>query len=161
MGTEDIWLIALGGFGSLISNICYMAGGTEGFGKWWRRFLGSFILSLSASLIALYLNSWSWKYLLMYPALAVGMSLGYGGDKQLTKILKRSLFAFGVLTACFIGAWICGFSVSSLIVLGLAIITGLTSVVLGVFNPFKNAPLEQFIISQVLTLYVPWWAFIS
>jgi RarD protein len=39
-------------------------------------------------------------------------------------------------------------------------ITPLVSVVLGVMNPFSNAPLEQFLICQVLCLFVPYWSFV-
>ena len=77
------------------------------------------------------------------------------------KIYKRAVFALGVLMACVVGAWIAGFSVAAWIVLGLSFLTGLTSVILGVFNPFSNAPLEQFLICQVLCLFVPFWAFVK
>jgi hypothetical protein len=161
MGTENIWLIALGGFGAYLGNVCYMAGGTSGFGLWWRRFLGSFILASSANIVAIILHAWVWQYLLFWPILIAGMSLGYGSSQFWIKVLKRTIFALGVVMTCVIGAWIAHWSSSALLVLGLSIATGLTSVLLGVFNPFKNAPLEQFIICQVLTLYVPWWSFVS
>lgn len=159
-GTENIWLVALGGFGAYLGNLCYMAGGTSGFGKWWRRFLGSFILACSANVVALVLHLWVWQYLLMWPCLIGGMSLGYGSNKLWIKVAKRTLFALGVIMACVVGAWIAHWSGYAWVVLSLAIFTGLTSVVLGVLNPFTNAPLEQFIICQVLTLYVPFWSFI-
>jgi hypothetical protein len=160
-GTEQIWLVAMGGFLAFLANVMYMMGGTEGFGKWWRRFIGSCLLALSATLVAIMLAKWSWQYILMWPCLIGGFSLGYGGKTTIEKVLKRSVFALGVLTACICGAWAVGFTISAWVVVGLALVTGLTSVVLGVFNPFSNAPLEQFIISQVLTLYVPFWAFVN
>ena len=163
-GAEDWGIVALGGFAAFLANVLYMWGGTEmvwGGQKWLRRYLGSFVLALAASGIAFYLGVWSWKYLLMYPALAIGFSLGYGADTTMGKILRRSVFALGSLTACLVGAWAVGFTGAALLVLGVATIVGMTSVALGVWNPFKNAPLEQFLISQLLCMFIPFWGFIS
>lgn len=160
MGTENIWLIALAGFGAFIANVMYAMGGTAGFGLWWRRFLGSFVLALDANLVALYVGNWHWQYLTFFPCLAIGFSLGYGSDTILGKIIKRTIFAIGVLSVCWFGLWAIGFTVYGWVVLGLAFITGLTSVALGVINPFNSAPLEQFLICQVLCMYVPFWAFV-
>jgi len=162
-GTENWGLVAFGGFMAFISNVLYMWGGTEmswGGKKWLRRYLGSFILMVSALVIAVVLSKWDWRYLLMYPCLIGGFSLGYGASTTGEKIFKRTVFALGSLMACVVGAWIAGWTASALIVLGLCFVTGLTSVVLGVWNPMHNAPLEQFLISQILTLYVPFWGFI-
>ena len=162
MGTEDIWLIALGGFAGFISNVLYMMGGTTGFGgKWVRRFMGTFVLALSCNLIAVYLQNWVWQFILVWPCLILGMSLGYGGDSYWVKAYKRTIFALGVLSAVLIGVWAAGFTLSGWIVFGLAILVGSGSVILGVLNPFKNAPLEQFLVSQVLTLFIPFLAFIN
>jgi len=162
-GTENWGLVAFGGFLSLVSSILYMWGGTAmswGGKKWLRRFLGSFVLAVAASVIAVVLTKWDWRYLIIYPCLATGFSLGYGADTTGVKIRKRTIFALGVLTACVVGAWIAGWTASALLVLGLCFVTGLTSVALGVWNPFNNAPLEQYLICQLLTLYVPFWAFV-
>jgi hypothetical protein len=162
-GAEQWGLSALGGLMALIASVLYMWGGTTmswGGKKWLRRFLGSFVLALAASIIAVALAAWDWRYLIMYPCLIGGFSLGYGGDRMWTKVWKRTVFALGTLMACVVGAWIAGWTPSALLVLGLSFVTGLTSVALGVFNPFKNAPLEQYLICQVLTLYVPFWAFV-
>lgn len=163
MGPENIWLVALGGLAAFIANVLYMVGGTKmSFGgqKWIRRFLGSFILAGAANGIAAALNAWVWQYLLIWPCLIGGFSLGYGSDLWWVRVWKRSIFALGVITAVFVGVWATGFTVSGWIVFGLAVVISATSVVLGVLNPFKNAPLEQFLISQVLTLFVPFLAWI-
>lgn len=163
MGPENIWLVALGGFAAFVANVLYAIGGTDmggGGKKWIRRFVASFILALAANLIALYLAAWVWQYLLIFPCLAFGFSLGYGADTVIKRVIRRTVFALGVLTACIVGAWAVGFSFFAWVIVALALITGITSVALGVINPFNNAPLEQFIICQVLCLYVPWWAFV-
>ena len=158
MGIENVWLIAIVGFCAFISNVFYMLGGTDGFGKWWRRFLGSFILACASNFLAVYLQNWTWEYLLIYPCLIAGFSLGYGGNN---KWLKRSVFALGVLSALFVGVIICDFCAMAWIVFGLGCLVSVASVVLGVINPFTSSPAEQFIISQILTLFVPWIALIS
>jgi len=160
-GQENIWLIALLGFMAFVANVLYMLGGTQGFKKWLRRFVGSFILALSANIGALVMGVWTWHYCLICPCLTIGFSLGYGADTTIGKIIRRTIFASGVLTACWVGLWITGFSGFGWMVMLLAIITGLTSVALGVWNPFNNAPLEQFFVCQVLCLYIPYWCFIK
>jgi len=161
MGTENIWLIIILGFMAFVANSLYAMGGTEGFGKWLRRYLASFILAVAANGAAIYLTVWTWQYIFIYPCLIGGFSLGYGANTTWEKILKRGIFALGVLTACFCGFWATGATILGWIVVGLAFLTGVTSVVLGVINPFNNAPLEQFIICQVLCLYIPYWAFLG
>jgi hypothetical protein len=167
-GAENIYLIGGAGLMALICNFLYAVGGTDMDGpgpeegkKWIRRFLGGGLLALTSSVVALLMNAWHWQYLLMFPALMVGFSMGYGAPTLSGKIFKRTLCATGVLLACVAGLYATGFTVSGWMVTGLAFITGLTSVVLGVKNPFNNAPLEQFLICQILTLYVPYWAFIK
>ena len=159
-GTEQWGLVAIGGLATYIASVFYMWGGTAGFGLVWRRWIGSFVVALAANLIAVALHVWVWQYLLFYPMLGAGMTLGYGSSRLWVKVLKRTLFALGVLSCCIVGAWIAGFSGPAWIVLGLAFVTGLTSVVLGVWNPFSNAPLEQYIIANLLLLYVPFWSFV-
>ena len=164
MGPENIYLVGILGFCAFLCNFLYAMGGTEmSFGgqKWLRRFLGSSILATSANGAAIYLGVWVWQYLLMYPCLIIGFSMGYGGDTVLEKTFKRFLCALGVLSACIAGLYATGFTPMGWVITGLATITGLTSIVLGVWNPWKNAVVEQFVICQVLCLYVPFWAFVK
>ena len=161
LGTEGWGLIALGGLLAYVSNVFYMWGGTQGFSKVWRRFIGASVLASTANFIALFMVCWSWQYLLFYPCLIGGFCLGYGGDTTTEKIIKRTIYALGVLSACFFGMWAHSFNMSSIIVFMLAVFTGLSSVVLGVTNPFVSARLEEFMVCQVLTLYIPFWALVK
>lgn len=158
-GTENWGLVALGGGMAFIANVLYQLGGISN--KWLRRYLASFILALSTNLIAIFLGKWAWQYILIYPCLIAGFSLGYGGDTTWEKVIRRLVYALGVLSACIIGLWATGFTASGYVVAGLALIVGLGSVVLGVLNPFSNARLEEFLVCQLLTMFVPFWAFIS
>ena len=159
-GTENVWLIAAMGFASFIASVLYMLGGTEGFaGKWLRRFLGSAILAGAANLAAVVMGSWQWPYLLFFVCLAAGFSLGYGADTTAQKILKRTIYALGVLSTCIIGLWVTGFTMGGFVIAGLATVVGLGSIVLGVINPITSAA-EQYIVCQLLTIFVPFWAFV-
>jgi len=160
MGTEDWGIIALGGLASLIASIFYMWGGTKGFGKYWRRYIGAFVLALACNLIAVYTSMWVWQMLLVFPALLGGFSLPYGADDLVGKIVKRAVFASGVCFAGFFCLWGLGFPGAGIGIFVMQLVVGLGSVFLGVKNPYKNAPLEQYMICQLLTFTIPFWGFI-
>lgn len=159
-GPENIWLIAVGGFSTCFASVMYMMGGTTPWKKWIRRYLGTFLLSLCLNLIAFINSNWHWQYLLTYPFLVLGFSLSYGDDIVWKKILKRSVFVLGCLLSSLVCLWAIGFSFFGWIVFGLQFIIGLGSIILGVINPYNNAPLEQYLISQLLTLFFVFWPFI-
>lgn len=164
-GPESIWLVCGGGLAAFIANCLYAIGGTDMTGKggwkWLRRFVASFILALAANLIAAFVQVWHWQYILFMPILSIGFSLGYGADTVAGRVLKRSICAVAIVSCCVVGAWVHEFSGLSLIVAGLSVLIGAGSVVLGVLNPFNNAPAEQFLVCQILTLFVPFWAFVK
>jgi hypothetical protein len=158
-GTESWGIVAIGGCIALLANILYQLGGIGN--KWLRRYVASFLLAATTSIIGILVGNWHWQYILIWPCLVGGFSLGYGADTTMAKVIRRTIYAIGVLAACFMGLWATGFSVGGILVTGLALITGLTSIVLGVFNPFKSARVEEFMVCQVLTLYIPFWAYIK
>ncbi|HDP36992.1 MAG TPA: hypothetical protein ENN27_03890 [Candidatus Atribacteria bacterium] len=160
-GTEDWGLVILGGFSALLGNCLYQLGGTVGFGKWLRRFVASFIIALGSNLIAIFNSTWTWQFILIWPCLIGGFSIGYGANTMPKKILRRILYATGVLMACFCGLWATGFTTSGWVMFSLACITGSASVILGVRNPFTSARVEEFLVCQVLTLYIPFWGFVG
>jgi len=135
-------------------------GGTDGYSKWLRRFISSAVLALSVNIIALVLSNWHWQYILTYIPLCIGFSLPYGTDSLTQKVVKRALFAFGVSNACLICLWATGFTSFGWVLVIMSFIGGLLSIVLGAINPYNNAPLEQFIICQYLTLLIPFWPFV-
>ena len=159
-GPENVWLVATMGVSSLVGSILYMLGGTSGFGGLWlRRFLGSAAIATGANVGALVLGNWHLPYLLFYVCLAAGFSLGYGADTVIAKVIRRTIFALGVLSACIVGLWATGFTMGGFVITGLATVVGLGSVVLGVVNPTTSAA-EQYLVCQLLTIFVPFWAFI-
>lgn len=166
-GPEQWGLVALGGFLAFLSCVLYMWGGTENVptkelaGKFWRRFLASLVLAIDANMIAYFSGTWNPKFLLIWPALIFGFCLPYGGDDTMEKFIKRGVFASGVLLASGIGLWAVAHNGHAYLVLVLQAVLGGVSIILGVFNPFKNAPLEQYLICQVLTLFVPFWGMVK
>jgi hypothetical protein len=161
LGTENWGLVALGGIVALIANIFYMLGGTTNFSKVLRRYIGTFLLALITNITAIILSVWSWQFILIYPCLIGAFSLPYGADTTGEKILKRVIFALGTNISILCGIWALGFPMMGWIVLSLGVFIGLSSVVLGVWNPFNSATAEQFLISQILTLFIPFIPFIK
>jgi len=157
-GTEGWVLVAIAGGMSLLANILYQLGGTGP--KWVRRYLASFILTLTTNIVSILIGNWHWQYLLMYPCLVIGFSMGYGADTTMEKVIRRTVYTLGVLSTCFMGLWATNFSNSGIVIIILATLTGLTSILLGVFNPFKSARVEEFMVCQVLTMYVVFWPYV-
>jgi hypothetical protein len=158
MFAEGWGIVALGGALAFIANVLYQLGGISN--KWLRRYLASFVLALAANLVGGLIGNWHWQYILMWPCLIGGFSLGYGGDTTTEKIIKRTIYALGVLMACVMGLWAASFSGAGITLMIIAAITGLGSVVLGVVNPFTSARVEEFLVCQVLTLFIPFWAYV-
>ena len=159
-GTENWGLVAIGGAASFVASILYMIGGTSGFAIAVRRYIASAIIAGATIFIAIAVHRFVWQYLLVYPALILGFSLPYGASTTIDKVVKRTVFAVGVLLACVCGLWATGFTAMGIVVMTIASLVGMTSEVMGVVNPWSNAPLEQFLICQVLCLFVPWWPLI-
>lgn len=159
-GREWVWLVASLGFISLVANVLYMLGGTAGYGLWTRRILASCLLGFGVSFGACVVGRWAWQFLLVTPILFLAMSLGYGGTDPYTKILNRTKFAFFCSLAHLVCLWAIGFTVIGWMVYGLACIGGLLTVFAGVINPWNEATVEQFIISQYLFGILVFWGFV-
>lgn len=160
-GQEQIWLVALGCAALIIGDILYMMGGTSGFGKWYRRILGSFIIVSSTNIIAIVNGKWSWQYAVMYPFLIIGFSMGYDAETTWGKVFKRLLFAISCVSVGIFGLWATGFTAFGWGVLTLQFLVGLGSIYLGVVNPYGNAPVEQFLICTLITMTIPFWPYIK
>jgi len=140
----------------------YMWGGRDPLqpwmGKWLRRFIGSLVLATGANVIALWIACWRWEMLLVYPALCAGFSMGYGGDDFMEKLLRRTVYAAGVVGAGFVMVWAAGWSGNAITVLIVQSICGVGSIVLGIKNPLPAA-IEEVMVCIVLTLFIPIYPF--
>lgn len=74
--------------------VLYSLGGMEH--KWLRRFLAPFILCGGT-----FYFSKDWRSLISFPVMCLSLSLGYGADETITKIIKRGVFglANGISTS--------------------------------------------------------------
>jgi len=128
--------------------LLYGLGGISG--KWKRRFIAPIWMMLGIFLFSKWTFNWSYWYLIYLPLLIASLHLGYGGtDNKWIKIRKRFLYglALGVAPASLAilnTAWIMwGLHISLCICF---------SVLLGVFNPTKNARSEETLIATASTL---------
>ena len=143
-------------FGLALRCLCYMWGGRSG--KWKRRFVGSAVIATTVVVASIIMGKFFWTLPLIYIPLALGFSLGYGGDTTEVKVLKRSIVACCVISAGLVCAltfmgnawWV------FLIHCGI----GVWSVYLGVKNPVYAAAEEVFVCA-VLNLGLIMYPFIS
>ena len=159
-GPENLFSIGLDGILTTVGAILYAAGGTTPYSKSLRRIGTSACLSVALIFTALFVQRWAWQYLGVPIILFAGFSLGYGADTFWQKFFKRTACAFAIMSASILCLWATGFTPSGMIVLGMTFWVGITSVILGVTNPFNNAPLEQFLICMVLNIFLISWPFV-
>ena len=124
-----------------------------GFGgiknKYLRRFVGSFWMGLGIYGFSYGMNNFHWFYL-FYPALlCASLHIGYGGDDVATKIRKRSIYgmalAVSALPLC-LGSHLWA-------LFGLhVVLCVMASVLLGVFNPMRNARDEETMVAVLSTI---------
>lgn len=127
----------------------YILGGRSD--KWLRRYFGGMGFGLGMIALSLLMGRFKWGSLLLpfvYPAL---LTLDYGSDVILGKVLKRGLYglAFGLV------GLFCGFiyGVPYLGVVQLLIAVA-ASIFLGVFNPVRAVD-EEAMIALAITIHIP------
>ena len=124
----------------------YASGGISG--KWKRRYVGSAFLTLGIVGFSIWLNTFSWWYLLFFFLVLGATSLGYGANETGKKIFKRGYcgLAYAVASlpiAIVNGAWV---------LLALHTFICLTvSITLGVNNP-TSARSEETLVGFMIGL---------
>ena len=127
-----------------------------GFGgiknKWKRRYLAPFWMGCGIWLFSFLTHSWHWWYLL-YPLLLCGfLHIGYGGsDDTLVKLRKRAIYGLCLGIAAL--PLVFGNYLWLLFVFHCVLCVA-SSVVFGVWNPFKNARSEESAIALLSTVLV-------
>ena len=128
--------------------ILYSMGGSADYGgmKWLRRFLAPAIM-----VGGMFWFSKDWRCLPQLPLMFASLSLGYGSDIEIWKIIKRGIFGLangisssgenllnkrwllaGFQTVLLVGAYIC----------------------FGVFNPFPDARVEELVLGFLIA-FIP------
>jgi hypothetical protein len=142
--------------GLTIATLLYMLGGRAG--KWKRRFVGSFILAATVNILFAVRGSWQPAFLGIWPLLIAGFSLGYGGDVLGVKLLRRSLYAAGVLASGVLTAYFLGGNAWWVLVPHAGV--GLWSIYLGIKNPIEAAA-EEGLICVLLNLGIIAYPFVT
>jgi hypothetical protein len=132
----------------------YSLGGTKGWGKWIRRYLGAVWMGLVVWTFANWQGTFNYLQLLYPLLLCFSLHLGYGGtDNVWIKVRKRSIYglALGISALPLVlisGLWVL-FAFHCVLCIA-------SSVLLGVFNPVHARSEESLIavLSTVLVLFL-------
>lgn len=151
-----VWLSGLAGIMVVAGAVCYSWGGRSG--KWKRRFVGSFITASAGWVVAAMTGTFHISHLLAWPLLSISYHMGYGVNSGIVwaKVLRRSIYALGVLLAGLIYAYIAA-SGACWVLWVCQCACGVSSVILGVKNPIPAAA-EEFLVCMVLTLFLPFYS---
>ena len=133
-------------------SVLWWLGGRPG-GRSIRRWVAPLAFSLLVVGYSLLLHKFTWPYLLSIPAYKVAAHVGYGGDTQMEKVLRRFIWALiqsscALTFAVWSGAWSI-FAVQLLMAV-------VSSTVFGTSNPFELAPKEEGIICFASSFLVPY-----
>ncbi len=122
-----------------LAGFCWLYGAGGVSGKWKRRFIGPAVLTGGVVLFSLLQSSFSWFYLLYAPLLMLFLSVGYGVNSKLMKLLRHKW-----LVRMVVGFALAFASIPIAIVTGQWLMFGLHSVlcmavstVMGVGNPIS------------------------
>lgn len=150
-----VWQAFLAMIGVSLACLFYSLGGRSD--KWLRRCIGSFILSFTVCGLLFWRGMWTWWALLVFPLLILGFSNGYGADSLWGKVLRRAIYALGVLASGLVFAIYFGGNAWMLFIPHLGI--GAWSIFLGVKNPLY-APAEEVMVCAALNLGLVFYPFI-
>ncbi len=134
----------------------YSLGGRSN--KWLRRYLGTFILTLTMCGLAYWRGIFHWSLLLVWPILIIGTSKGYSGTSLSEKIIKRTLCALSILASGVPFLVLYGSNCWWVAIPHVGV--GLFSIYLGVKNPVEAA-FEEFWIAMLLSLGLLGYVFVS
>ena len=132
--------------------VLYSVGGRAGTPKWIRRIVGGLLIAGATLTIAAYSGNFRAWMLIALVTLPVSLSLGYGADTTVKKILRRGLFGLAVSS----NALIFAIPLGMVSVAVFQIILGTTaSIFFGVRNPFNNASKEEAVIGGLCVILIP------
>jgi len=133
--------------------LLYMLGGRNN--KALRRFVASFILSATVWGNALYMGTFGWLMLLLYPVKILEFVQGYSADHGMPAPLKRLL----VVLTSLAGGVLCAYSIGGVawFVLILHALVGIGTVMFAVKNPFAAAAEEPLVcaMNNLVLMFYP------
>lgn len=121
--------------------VLYSMGGTD-FGKYWRRFVAPTILAGG-----LFWKTRSWKGFAQGALMMFSLSIGYGADIELWKIVKRGVYglANGV-TSSFSNF----FDRKWLMICFQTVLLIAAYIAFGVYNPFPSSRIEELVLGFLI-----------
>lgn len=131
--------------------ICYWIGGRRH--KWIRRWVGSLFLIGAVLVVALLKQQAEWALLLLYPASVLALSLGYGGNSLMQKVIRRLRYGVALGSLSLLLAIITGHGF--LVALFQIMLAGFASVYFGALNPLPSAVSEEIEIAALSTICLP------
>ena len=153
------WQASISGLGAVAGATLYWIGGRNN--KIIRRLLGALVLSLTLNGICLWRGMWNPFFLIPFPLLFGGFSLGYG-DKGVTKsyhkVIKRTSYALACCVSGLVFCFVLGGNAWLVLVPHVGI--ALWSVFLGFKNPI-DAAAEEFFICMILNIGLMMYPFIK
>jgi hypothetical protein len=151
-----VWQSFAALIGLSVACLLYSLGGRSK--KWIRRICGACVLSMTVNGLLFWRGMWNPWFLLILPSLVTGFSLGYGADQFWFKVIRRTVYAIGVLASGLIMAVILGGNAWWMFVPHVGV--GLWSIWLGVKNPI-DAPAEEALVCAALNLCLVFYPFIG
>ena len=143
-----LWTGAASLIGLVIASTLYAIGGRKY--KAIRRFGGSLILTVTIVMSAIVMEVYSHMLWIIYPLLAAGFSLGYGGDGFWEKLTRRSIYAIAICGSGLFLALLFGVP-NGFNLFYIHLVMGAISVALGLANPVY-APIEEMLVCMVLNI---------
>lgn len=118
--------------------------------KWIRRFIGASWMMLGIFVFSKWCFTWNIWYLLFLPIAIGGLCNGYGGvDKLWDKVRRRAIY--GAVLSCS-SIPLVAFSHLWLLFAFSVVLSVLSCVLLGAFNPMRNARDEETLIATLVFL---------
>lgn len=132
-----------------VFGMLYGIGGMAGTPKAIRRYIGPAVLGLFIIGISLFQQTFNWIYLLYIPSLMGALTLPYGANNTIEKIVKRGIYGFATGIA---SIWIALGSGNYYLFIINLILNICISILFGVWNPCRSARDEESFIgaSEVL-----------
>lgn len=126
----------------------YSAGGSSDFGghKWLRRFLAPTILCGG-----MFYFSYSWKSIVGLPLMFGSLSLGYGSDIEIWKIIKRGIYGIANGLSSSIDNML---NKRMILAIFQPIMLIAAYIAFGVYNPFPNARIEEGVLGFLIA-FIP------
>ena len=152
-----VWQSFFALIGVSVASLLYSLGGRSNK-VLWRRILSALVLASVAITLSALRHHFLLLQLTIFPLLFVGFSMGYGGDAPWYKVVRRTIYALGVVSSGLVFCLTIGGNAYILLVPHIGV--GLWSVWLGTRNPLEAAA-EESLICTLLNVCLVFYPFVT